>query len=214
MWHHLEKMMFTGVGKYDIPEIYPEEYCELDWIAFDKANSCKDRHGKGVHFYVDDYQFERVWNYFNRSIDLLSTYDAIMSPDWSIFPDWPDAVNIWNHYRKHYIAAYMQRVIGKKVYPSICWAWDDSFEWCFDGEPIGSCVSISSVGSQMSERDKRGFMKGYDAMLERLQPSTILFFGNVPKECRGNIVKIGSSQSRFDKLKGGGLWESEEEQVV
>ncbi len=201
-YNHLEKMMFKGVGEYDVPEIYPEEYKQVDWVAFDKAVSCKDRTNKGVHFYVDDYQFERIWNSFYKNIDLLSSYSAVMSPDWSIYPDWPDAVNIWNHYRKHYIAAYLQRVMEVTVYPSICWAWDDSFKWCFDGEPTNSCVSVSSVGSQMSARDKKGFMRGYDAMLERLNPSVILFYGNIPNECRGNIVRIGSAQDRFDKIGG------------
>ena len=33
-------------------------------------------------------------------------------------------------------------------------------------------------------------MRGYDAMLEKLNPSKILFYGQVFDECEGNIEKI------------------------
>ena len=36
-------------------------------------------------------------------------------------------------------------------------------------------------------------------MIERLQPETILFYGNVPEECAGNIVKIKAFHERFEK---------------
>lgn len=59
-----EKMIFPGVGKYGIPAIKPETDIRIDkleWIPFNYALSAKDRGSKGVHFYCDDYQFERVW---------------------------------------------------------------------------------------------------------------------------------------------------------
>jgi len=36
-------------------------------------------------------------------------------------------------------------------------------------------------------------------MCEKLRPETILFYGNVPDECKGNIVHIKAFQ---DKWKG------------
>lgn len=198
-WNNIEKACFNGVGPFDIPAIQPQEYVECKWIGFNYAMSCRNRVGKGVHFYLDDYQFERVWTDLDRYCNTLSDYDVVMSPDYSLYSNWPDALNIWNHYRKHFVAAYLQSG-GVKVIPTICWNDEDSFEWCFDGEPMKSCVSISSVGSQMKESCRKGFMLGYDAMLERLQPETILFYGSIPKECRGNIVPIQAFQSRMDKI--------------
>lgn len=41
-------------------------------------------------------------------------------------------------------------------------------------------------------------MDGYEEMIKRLEPETILFYGNVPESCSGNIVKIKSYiQERF-----------------
>lgn len=200
-WNNIDKYKFEGVGLYDIPVIEPEQFVDVQWISFNYAGGCRNREGKGVHFYLDDYQFERVWFELDRYYYLLRGYEAVMSPDFSLYSTWPDAMNIWNHYRKHYVAAYLQHG-GIKVIPTICWNDTDSFKWCFDGEPVNSCVSVSSVGSQMSESERKGFMLGYDAMLERLQPSSIIFYGSVPKECRGNIIHIESFQSRYEKNRG------------
>ena len=36
-YENLEKMMFSGVGAYGIPEIMPEEYKPCEWIGFNYA---------------------------------------------------------------------------------------------------------------------------------------------------------------------------------
>lgn len=57
-----EKMIFPGVGKYGIPEIKPETDIRIDrleWIPVNYAMTATDKKSKGVHFYKDDYQFER-----------------------------------------------------------------------------------------------------------------------------------------------------------
>ena len=64
-----------------------------------------------------------------------------------------------------------------------------SFAWCFDGEPIGGTVAISSVGTQKTPETRRLFLLGYSEMLIRLKPEKILFFGDVPDGCTGNIER-------------------------
>ena len=195
--NNLDKVIFDGVGDYDIPEIYPEEYVDVEWIPFHEANTTTQKRGKGVHFFLDDYVFDRVWNQLDKNVERLSAFDAVLAPDWSMYTDWPIAMCIWNHYRKHFVAAYLQRVVGTRVYPTICWGDNTTLNWCFDGEPVGGCVAVSSVGTQRTDYEKRYFMYGYDAMLERLQPKTIMFYGYIPKECRGNVVQIGSYRGRL-----------------
>lgn len=203
-WNNLEKAKYDGVGKYDIPVISPISYKGLEdikWIGFNYASSCRNRGGKGVHFYLDDYQFDRVWFDISRYTSLLSSYDVVLTPDWSIYTDWPLAINIFNHYKKHYVGAYMQG-LGIKVIPSINWGDKDSFDWCFDGEPVGGAVAVSSVGTQMEDVSRRGFIYGYDAMLEKLNPEVILFWGSIPNRLKGNIVKVDEFQSRFKPKVG------------
>lgn len=202
-WNNLEKKIYDGVGYYGIPEIKPEKYVECKYVKFTEANSIKATEGIGVHFFIDDYLFDRIWNQFNRYTRMLSKFDAVLTPDWSVYTDWPIAVNIWSHYRKHYVGAYLQDM-GVRVYPTIEWSDKTSYDWCFDGEPVKSCVAISSIGTQVDVEARKLFVYGYDAMLERLQPETIMFWGSLPKECRGNIVKMDINYPRNEKEWGTG----------
>ena len=188
-WNNLEKKIFPGVGPYGIPEIKPEKFIDCKYVRFNEAQKIKKPNGIGVHFFVDDYEFDKIWNQFNRYMRMLSKFDAVLTPDWSVYTDWPVAVNIWSHYRKHYVGAWLQDM-GVKVFPTIEWSDKESHKWCFDGEPVGGCVAIGSFGTQRDIEARKLFVYGYDAMLERLQPETIMFWGKLPKECRGNVVKM------------------------
>lgn len=104
-----ERMIFPGVGKYGIPEIRPETDIRIDkleWIPVNYALTAKDKATKGVHFYKDDYQFERFWNNPDKYIPLLQKFGAVCSPDFSLYSDMPLAVQLFMHYKKHWLAAY------------------------------------------------------------------------------------------------------------
>lgn len=198
-YENLERRMFDGVGEYDIPKLEPTTFKEnCDFMGFNYAASTKDRGNKGVHFFIDDYQFNRLWTNIDRYVDMLSQFRYVMTPDFSTYTDFPKAIQIYNHYRKHWVGAYLQEA-GIEVIPTISWSTPDSFEWCFDGEPTQSAVAVSSVGATNSRAKKELFLAGYNAMMERLHPDTILFYGKVPEECQGNIVNIPAFQERFGK---------------
>ena len=96
------------------------------------------------------------------------------------------------------------QMYGIDVIPTIAWSTPESFEWCFDGEPTNGIVAVSSVGIMNSRRKKELFMTGYNEMLSRLSPETILFYGMIPDECRGNIVKIKSFGEELTERKKSG----------
>lgn len=176
-------------GKYDIPVIQPEEYEETTFVPFNNASKVRDKANTGIHFFIDDYLFMRLWYQRGNYERMFPAYKAVMTPDFSMYLDWPVSVNMWNHYRKHLLGAWMQS-LGCKVYPSINWNDEASFEWCFEGEPKRSTVCLTSVGTQKSKMSKRLFLLGYEKMMEVLEPKTVVLYGNVPKECTGNIVNI------------------------
>ena len=185
--HNLGLGEFPSAGMYDIPVIQPVLMTECaDWLPFNAALSAKSPHRKSVHFFIDDYLFQRVWNDPKRYAALLISFHAVMSPDFSLFTDYPMAVQIYNHYRKHLLAAYWQSQ-GLTVIPSVCWSDRDSYDWCFDGEPVGGTVAVSSVGTQKNPTAKVYFLDGYREMMRRLTPEKIIFFGDVPDGCEGNI---------------------------
>lgn len=132
-------------------------------------------------------------------LELLSRFKCVCTPDFSTYTDFPKAIQIYNHYRKHWLGAYWQSN-GIAVIPTISWGDNKSFEWCFDGEPVGGVVAVSSVGTQLNKDSRKLFLDGYNEMLVRLQPELIYFYGNVPDECKGNIVRLTAFQEKFRKL--------------
>lgn len=60
-WENAEKAIYDGEGEFGIPVIMPEEYHSVEWIGFNKARVTQNRENKGVHFFLDDYQFVRLW---------------------------------------------------------------------------------------------------------------------------------------------------------
>lgn len=188
-FQNLDKMYMKSKNKLGIPEIKPLEIDveEIEWIPFNYAISNKKRKGKGVHFYIDDYQFVRVWNNPDRYVSLLAQYEAVMTPDFSQYLDMPVALRIYNHYRKHWLGAYWQ-FMGINVIPTICWSDEESFEYCMIGEPKKSIISISSVGTQVKKQEKNNFEKFVKKTIEILEPKKIIWNGNVPGFVKKDIV--------------------------
>ena len=198
-FENTDKFVFPGAGRYGIPQIDPvTEYPQGEFIPINYAMTAKRPEDKIVHTFVDDYQFVRFWNQPDRYIDRLSKFKAVCSPDFSTYTDMPLAMQIYNHYRKHWLAAYWQ-MHGMMVYPTISWSDENSYDWCFDGEPESGTVAVSSVGCMNGKKKKELFLSGYNAMIERLHPESIIFYGKVPEECKGNIVRIKPFSDRFSK---------------
>ena len=192
---------FDGEGYYDIPKIKPlKEIPEIkEWIGFKYVMSDENPEGKAVHFFVDDYQFERVWNEPEKYLDKLKQYAVVASPDFSPYGDMPLALQIFNHYRKHWVAAYWQ-YHGIRVIPTIRASTDPrSFDWYLDGEPYGGAVLISSMWTN-TEDVMEVFEREYNTMYDTLNPCKVFLYGRMRDGLRGNIEVVPSfSQSRFGK---------------
>lgn len=190
-FENCDKAIFSSSNEWGIPEIQPEHINirHIEWIPFNYAMTAKNRGSKGLHFYLDDYQFQRLWNRPDDYILLLRQFAAVCSPDFSQYTDMPPAMRMYNHYRKHWLAAYWQ-MNGIHVVPTICWSDSNSFEWCFDGEPTNSIVSISSVGTQADAESQKMFADGCREAIKKLNPTEILWYGKCPEEFDWNVVKI------------------------
>ena len=158
-------------------------------IPFNYAKSTKKKSGKSVHFYLDDYQFERLWNAPEKYIDVLREYDCILTPDFSLYLDMPMPMKIWNIYRSRQIGAYYQSM-GLRVIPTVSWAEKETFDFCFLGIPKGSIVSISTIGVKKDSKALEIWQEGMKAMIEQIEPSTILVYGGELEFDYGDINVI------------------------
>jgi hypothetical protein len=158
--------------KQDIPE-------------FDKISNFKYRGSSGVfeclHFFTDDYRFECVWNRPEYYLNAIKG-KVVMSPDFSVYTDYNFYLQQWNFYRNRFIGSYYQEN-GLTVIPTITWADDSSFDWCFGGVEIGSTVAISTMGSSKFSEE---FSHGFDAMIDVLEPEKIICCGIIEKVYNGD----------------------------
>lgn len=102
----IRKLHQEGTGPYDIPAL--QKTTKLPkitrWIGFNEVLSdTKPKSHTGVHFFVDDYQFERIWNRPDDYIPQLKKYACVASPDFSPYGDMPLITQMFNHYRKHWV---------------------------------------------------------------------------------------------------------------
>ena len=173
---------------WQMPIIKNDNFIPNKLIGFNYAKTSKEKN-VGIHFYLDDYQFERLWNKPEEYVDILKQYECILSPDFSLYMDMPMPMKIWNIYRSRLIGQYYQSQ-GIKVIPTLSWAEEETFEFCFEGIPKGSIVSISTIGVKKNKEALKIWRAGVDELIRRIEPSTILIYGGKLDYDYGNIEVI------------------------
>ena len=184
---------YEGVGKYDIPElepVYDEDIGEItEWIGFNYVLSDEEPTGKAVHFFIDDYQFERVFKNPEKYIEKLRRYECVLTPDFSPYGDMPMATQIFNHYKKHWCGAYFQEH-GVRVVPTIRCSTDErSLEWYLDGEPEGGVVAYSSMWIKEGTNSYDVAVKEWQGMIEKLNPEKVFLYGKKFDFMEGTIIE-------------------------
>lgn len=162
-------------GFYQMPIIEHEAHMPSGLMGFNYALTSQD-HTKGIHFYVDDYQFERIWNDPHKYIDVLRDFDCVLTPDFSLYMDMPIAMKIWNVFRSRLIGQMMQDE-GLTVIPTVSWAEPETFDFCFDGLPEGGVLSISTVGVKRDPGAFEVWKAGTAELIKRKKPSALLVYG-------------------------------------
>lgn len=193
---------YPGVGKYGIPELLdiatiPDQI--ESWIPFNMVLSDSHPEGKAVHFFIDDYQFERVWNNPDKYIPKLRRYALVCSPDFSPFGDMPMATQIFNHYRKHWVARYWQEN-GVNVISTIRASTDPgSLKWYLDGNPKGAPVIISNMwtGDRYGDGKKYFLETEFGRMYRKLKPRKVFVYGKPMDELPDDVIYVDTFTTRY-----------------
>lgn len=173
--------IFYSDNEFGIPTIDKDLFVP-EWVipAKQRIQSDRDVSNGAIHFFVDDYHFETMWNRTNQTLSIMQRIGRAFSPDFSIYTEYPVAAQIWNTYRNRWLGRYWQ-MNGISVIPTITWGDERSYDFCYLGVPKGSNVAISTVGANM-DKDKeaqRLFVKGFEEMLKRIEPNKVLVYGEV-----------------------------------
>ena len=105
-------------------------------------------------------------------------------------------MNLWrqleNTAKNRWVGAYWQSK-GLTVIPTVSGGLSQRFVFCFDGIEKHSVVVIGMIGCKQT---KIQFMRGYQAMLDQIQPEKIICYGSPFDETQGNIIQIDYLESR------------------
>ena len=195
VFENQELRQFAADNYYGIPTMKPTQTVGDKMLRFCDFNSVSDPENYIVHFYYDDFKFIQAWRDPDRYVEKLRKFKAVVSPDFSLYTDFPRCLQILSCYRRQWVGAYWQE-LGLDVIPDVVWGDKDSFAYCFEGIPKGGTVAVSSVGvkndDNWNNKDGDLFKAGYDEMMNRLEPTTVLFYGDMIDGLEGNIIQIPS----------------------
>ncbi len=193
-------------GKYDIPNCptivtsLPDEI--ITWEEAKKVHKKLVRKDKDYYseaficFYIDDYKFDGVrtsiWLFPWLALRILKHYRGIITPDFSLYQDFPFPIKIWNVYRMRAFGYWLGKN-GREVINNARWGTSETYDYCFEGIEHNSIVAIGTVGgSPRKLKDRKRFEDGLDELVRRLSPHTIIVYGSSNYPC-------------FDKLRSKGI---------
>ena len=187
---------FAGIGRWEIPVIRKQNLLldDIGLIAYSdtRSDDVPDNTVRGVHFFVDDYRFTSIYYHPEKSLDKLSQYAFLLSPDYSTYADMQYWRQLESVAHSRWVGAYWQSE-GLTVISTVTWSDIRSYGFCFDGIEKHSIVAVSMIGCKC---EKSAFIRGYNAMLEKIQPSAIICFGLPFPEMSGNIIVVDYIASR------------------
>jgi len=154
----------------------------------------------GVHFFAEDRDIEVVWSRPHKPLNSLSQFKSVLTPDFSLYRDWPRVMQMWNVYRSRWVGCFWQSK-GFQVVPTISWSNSDSWRFAFEGVAKGSLVAVSAIGvSRHDMTQLQMFVDGFKEMVNQLDPCAVIVSGRLPIGCEG-IVQSYSFESLWDDAR-------------
>ena len=210
----MKEFLITGcelTEKYQFP-IIPQ--CTLDTIPEDSidfeesfSRKIKNHRKQNVNFYIDDTKFTRFWNNPDKYLEHLKCFHSVTMPDFSISTGergMPMPLNIYNKYRNHALAWYLY-LNGIKVIPSVSIVDSENYDWCFDGLPKSSVLSVCTNGRIKAKASRIEFCEGFKVMCDRLEPIKVIIVGRVPDELKTDVEIVNymtRNQRINNRMKG------------
>ena len=183
-----------------MPILKPVDAIPDNLFPFDERNKYKPGDG-AIHFYCEDCEFENVWLKANRHPHMPAVVlkaGATLTPDFSLYTDFPLATQIWNVYRARLLGALWQQQ-GITVIPSVSWGLPESFEFCFDGLPSHGTLAIATTCVR-TPQEQSYFLQGFRELLSRCQPETVLVYGRGLKGQLEQLANVRRYDSRLTQL--------------
>lgn len=182
-------------GIFEIPLIERPDQIKIPSfiVPFTERDKLKSRRA-AIGFHQMDMSFSNVLKNPDDYTEEFSKFEAIISPDVSLYRDAPLAVQIANTYRNRAIGHYYQKR-GLYVIPQIRWGSEDTYttkvlpeKIAFLGAEKHSILCIGTYGCIQHKNDKYHFKAGLESMLYTLEPEVVLVYGSMPNSIFGDYL--------------------------
>ena len=177
---------FDGIFEIPIIERPDRIIIPRDIVPFSQMDKVTPAFDLAVGFNEMDPIFAKILMSPADYIEDIARFGVMISPDCSLYRCAPLAVQITNVYRNRAIGSYYQRK-GQYVIPQIRWGSEETYttnvlpeKIAFLGVHKHSIVAIGTYGCIQHREDKYHFKAGLEAMLETLEPDTVLVYGSMP----------------------------------
>jgi hypothetical protein len=174
-----------GHNDWDIPETQarPVNMDGVTWFNFNNKEQITDPANSAIHFYIEDYQFDVVWNQPDKYLPLFKSVRAVVAVDFSVYTDMPKAMRLWAQFKRQTLAKHWQDN-GVNVISSLSWAHGMIEPWTFAGIPHGGPCAVQYVGHGA---DKGAGVDELATVLEMIKPSQL--FIKVSEKNRAQLEK-------------------------
>lgn len=188
-------------GLYEIPVIRTSNLLPEKLITFSKAMKSED-YDCWVCFYEHDEVINRFWNNPKNYLSKLKKFKGVISPDYSLYYDMPFAQQIESTYKGKALGFWLQDN-GIEVIPNVRWGDYRSYELACMGVERGKTIAVGTHGCIKIVDDKNRFIDGFDYIVEKLEPRTVIVYGRAPGKifnlAQMKGINIISFESEFGK---------------
>jgi len=175
-WDRLNtRAIYPATHELGIPDLPAATDVPARLVGYNSRHGCENAQpGDCIHFFLDDYRFEVVWNKPERGLSRPARVGMSLTPDFSLWREMPPVMQQWQVYRSRWCGLWMLDH-GVKVIPTISWSDEASYTYAFAGIAPQSVVAIATVGVKPGSYDMFG--RGLQVMMNMLEPKAVLVYG-------------------------------------
>lgn len=174
-WEGADISPYTGV-----PILKRNHFIPHDVISFnEKYITHRDKHW--LDHFIDDYNFECMWNCLERYLPIYNQFAGVIGPDFSLYQELLPPQCKWNVARNRIIDYRLQSLDIPEI-PVASWQTKDSLSWSLDGLPDNSSIAVTTNGCQDNPYSFDTFLYGVNILQAAKTPYKLIICGPHIKE--------------------------------
>jgi len=190
-----------------IPFLNKDTFENIDWnnIEFTSTSNIKSSKNKSAKV-VLNFQYDktilRIYNDIFSYAQKVVPFLAVTTPDFSAYTNMEPCHVEENVRHSLWVGAWLQ-YLGIKIIPTVTWADNRTYDFCFKYIPKGSVVAISTIGVSQNHDE---FLRVFNEMIDRINPPLIIVRGKPINGMEGRFIFVDFDDtfevhSEYEQLK-------------